>query len=329
MTFWPKVLRNKKIWALLALICLVYLNNVSWVADGTGQKPMLLAHRGLAQTFHTRGLTGMTNTARRIYPPEHPYLENTLPSMAAAFRYGADIVELDVQKTRDGRMAVFHDWFLEYRTNGKGEISKYTMAELKKLDVGYGYTADNGKTYPFRGKGVGMMPELDEVMRSFPEQSFLLHIKSNYPEDGQILARYLESWDQKQLRRVAVYGGDKPIATLHKQLPKVRVMSKQSLIKALLVYEAVGWTGYVPKAIRHTEIHLPVSYARWLWGWPNRFMQRMNRADTRVVLVEGSGEFSEGFDTALSLKKIPAGFGGVIWTNRIDRIGPFYKRGKR
>ena len=48
---------------------------------------------------------------------------------------------------------------------GTGNVSDYTMAELKKLDVGYGYTADEGKTYPFRGKGVGMMPELSEVFQ--------------------------------------------------------------------------------------------------------------------------------------------------------------------
>ena len=28
------------------------------------------------------------------------------------------------------------------------------MQQLKQLDVGYGYTADGGKTFPFRSKGV-------------------------------------------------------------------------------------------------------------------------------------------------------------------------------
>ena len=60
-------------------------------------RPLLFAHRGLAQTFPMEGITGETNTARIIYPPEHPYLENTIPSMEAAFRAGADLVELDIQ----------------------------------------------------------------------------------------------------------------------------------------------------------------------------------------------------------------------------------------
>ncbi|SCM79097.1 hypothetical protein KL86SPO_20397 [uncultured Sporomusa sp.] len=33
---------------------------------------------------------------------EHPYLENTIASMEAAFQAGADIVELDVHITKDG-----------------------------------------------------------------------------------------------------------------------------------------------------------------------------------------------------------------------------------
>jgi glycerophosphoryl diester phosphodiesterase len=43
------------------------------------------------------------------------------------------------------------------------------MTSLKKLDIGYGYTADGGKTYPFRGKAIGLMPTLTEVLQAFPD----------------------------------------------------------------------------------------------------------------------------------------------------------------
>jgi glycerophosphoryl diester phosphodiesterase len=45
------------------------------------------------------------------------------------------------------------------------------------------------------------------------------------------------------------------------------------------------------------ELHLPEKYAPWLWGWPHRFLRRMQRADTRVILVAGDGDFFQGFDT--------------------------------
>ena len=76
-------------------------NSSFWVSPQT--KPTLLAHRGLAQTYPATGLTATTCTAARIFPPEHAFIENTLPSMRAAFAAGADIVELDVHPTTDGQ----------------------------------------------------------------------------------------------------------------------------------------------------------------------------------------------------------------------------------
>lgn len=128
--------------------------NTNLLGEPLTGKPQLLAHRGLAQTFHRDGLTNETCTATRIHEPEHAYLENTLASMRAAFDAGADIVEFDVHPTTDGHFAVFHDWTLDCRTNGKGVTREHTLAELKALDIGFGYTADGGKTYPFRGQGV-------------------------------------------------------------------------------------------------------------------------------------------------------------------------------
>jgi len=37
--------------------------------------------------------------------------------------------------------------------------------------------------------------------------------------------------------------------------------------------------------MRNMELHLPARYARPLWGWPKRFLQRMDAADTRVEIV--------------------------------------------
>src|SRR6478735_11280754 len=99
--------------------------------------------------------------------------------MHAAFAAGADIVELDVHPTTDGQFAVLHDWTVDCRTEGTGETRSHDMASLKLLDIGYGYTADNGATYPFRGKGVGMMPEFKEVLAAFPDHQFLVNYKSN------------------------------------------------------------------------------------------------------------------------------------------------------
>lgn len=321
-----KKMHRKITWGVLILLfAFFYVNNSSFLVKNNKRTPFLLAHRGLAQTFPMEEITGETNTAQRIYKPEHPYLENTIPSMEAAFKAGADIVEFDIQLTKDGQFAVFHDHGLEYRTDGTGSIREYTMEELKSLDVGYGYTADNGKTYPFRGKGIALMPSLDEVMDYFPESSFLIHIKSNDPKEGELLAEYFNDLSEERLAKLTVYGGNKPIATLKQKLPNLRVMSKETMKKALISYMAVGWTGYVPKSMENTYFHLPEKYARILWGWPHRFIQRVENADSLFVIVAGDGQWSEGFDKVEDLEQIPSNYSGGIWTNRIDRIAPVFK----
>ncbi|MFI1916124.1 hypothetical protein [Nocardia sp. NPDC020380] len=37
---------------------------------------------------------------------------------------------------------------------------------------------------------------------------------------------------------------------------------------------------------------------------------------------DGTEEFSSGFDSPDDLKRLPAGYTGGIWTNRIDQIAP-------
>ncbi|MNJ35716.1 putative glycerophosphoryl diester phosphodiesterase 1 [compost metagenome] len=310
---------------LIALSAFIYLNNTSLLTKGRSGSPFLLAHRGLGQTFSMEGIEGDTCTATRIFEPEHPYLENTIPSMQAAFEAGADMVELDIKPTKDGQFAVFHDWTLECRTNVQGMISDYTMAELKEIDIGYGYTANEGVTFPFRGKGIGLMPSLDEVLSYFPNETFLIHIKSNDSTEGSQLAQYLGELPEERLAQLTVYGGDAPIDTLQEQLPGLRVMSMATLKNCLLRYEGAGWTGFMPPACKNTQLHIPEKFASWLWGWPNKFLNRMESVNTRVIVVAGGGEWSEGFDTADDLTRLPKGYTGGIWTNRIDRIAPAVK----
>lgn len=320
--------KNKGITIAIVIVLLigcVWANNTSIFLKDKNADPKLLAHRGVAQTFDLDNVEWDTNTAEIIHTPEHNYLENTIESMEAAFVYGADMVELDIKLTKDKKLAVFHDYLLEYRTDGVGEISNYTMEELKKLDIGYGYTADGGKTYPFRGKGIGMMPSIDEVFEAFPDKELLIHVKVDNEEIGKVLLRYLEKMDENRLSQITVYGDNTPIQYLKENNEKIRVMSKKTMKKALIDYELLGWTGYVPNSIQNTYVALPIKYTKVLWGWPNKFIERMEEVNTKVVIVEGDGKWSEGFDSEGSLKNIPTGYSGYIWTNKIDKIGQMIK----
>jgi glycerophosphoryl diester phosphodiesterase len=289
------------------------------VPPAEGRAPTLLAHRGIAQRFDERGVQNDTCTAQRMLASGHAYLENTLPSIRASFEAGADLVEIDVHVTTDGRFAVFHDWTLDCRTEGRGETRSHTMAELKKLDVGYGYTADGGKTHPFRGRGVGLMPALDEVLAAFPQRRFVINVKSRDPEEGGKLAAALARYPAEQRRGLVVYGGDEPVAEVRRLLPDVRTASRASLKSCLARYLALGWSGQVPESCTRSMVLVPINAAPLMWGWPHRFQQRMEAAGSEVFVVGPyGGGFTTGIDTPEDLARLPAGYGGGIWTNEIE-----------
>ncbi|AOO82881.1 glycerophosphodiester phosphodiesterase family protein [Bosea vaviloviae] len=319
----------RKIWryvalTLIGLVAFVFLNNTNLFAPELSGQPALLAHRGIAQRFDPVGVTNDTCTASRILPPTHGYLENTIASMRASFEAGADIVELDIHPTTDGQFAVFHDWTLDCRTNGHGVTREQSMSSLKTLDIGYGYTADGGKTYPFRGREVGLMPSLAEVLRSFPDRPFLINVKSNDPDEGVKLAAFLNALPPERRATLMAYGGDRPIAALRSSVPGLKTMSRASLKGCLLRYIAYGWTGAMPKECHSTLVFVPINVAPWLWGWPNRFLDRVASVGSSVFVVGPyhGGDFSTGMDSNEDLSRLPAGYGGGVLTNEIETVAP-------
>jgi glycerophosphoryl diester phosphodiesterase len=105
-------------------------------------------------------------------------------------------------------------------------------------------------------------------------------------------------------------------------------MSRAGLQSCLLRYIAIGWTGYVPAACRGSLLLVPINIAPWLWGWPGRFVERFSAAGAEVFVAgPWSGGFSRGIDDAVTLARLPPGYAGGIWTNRIDRIAPLVRLG--
>jgi glycerophosphoryl diester phosphodiesterase len=308
--------------AVVLAAAAVWLNNTSVLhGPSPSDAPKVLAHRGVHQTFPPGNLDNDTCTAALIAPPRHDFLENTIASMRAAFDGGADIVELDVHLTPDGKFAVFHDWTLECRTDGAGVTEQTPFSTLKTLDIGYGYTADGGKTFPFRGRGKGLMPELTEVLAAFPGRKFLVNYKSRRAEEGTALAALLATHGEFRASIFGVYGGSEPTRAAIAAVPGLRGYDKQSLKDCVIRYAALGWSGYVPAACRNTIVALPSNIARWMWGWPHRYVLRMQAAGTDVILLgPWSGGASAGIDGADQLPLVPERFGGIVWTNHTETM---------
>ncbi len=84
--------------------------------------------------------------------------ESTRAAIREAIRAHAQMVELDVQMTADGRLVVFHDDRLECTTNGSGRLSDTPYARLKSLDAGSWFDAR------FAGERILLLSQVFELM---------------------------------------------------------------------------------------------------------------------------------------------------------------------
>ncbi len=129
-------------------------------------------------------------------PPRHPFFdlptpivvghrgasgerpENTLPAFERAVAQGAQVLETDVHRTRDGVVVVFHDADLDRTTDASGPLAERSFEELRRLDAGHGFSPDGGRSFPWRGRGV-RIPSLEEAFEAFPGIRFNVEIKRN------------------------------------------------------------------------------------------------------------------------------------------------------
>lgn len=61
------------------------------------------------------------------------YVENTIEAVESCVQMGADIVEVDVWRTKDGVLILMHDETLDRCTSGTGKICDHTLAEIREL----------------------------------------------------------------------------------------------------------------------------------------------------------------------------------------------------
>jgi glycerophosphoryl diester phosphodiesterase len=104
--------------------------------------------------------------------------ENTLASFEEAVALGVDAVEFDLRVSRGGVVMVFHDETLERTTDAAGPLADRTAAELGRVDAGANFTADGGRTFPWRGRGV-TVSTFDAVVESLPRAlPFIIELKT-------------------------------------------------------------------------------------------------------------------------------------------------------
>lgn len=100
--------------------------------------------------------------------------ENSLPAIDNAITMGVDIVELDVQRTKDGQFILMHDTKLDRTTTGKGLVEEWTLDSIRTLKLKNGCNIKTKETVPtleeallhMKGK---ILVNLDKADRYFDE----------------------------------------------------------------------------------------------------------------------------------------------------------------
>ncbi len=320
MSYWVKVAA----FAVAAILFALTVFNASWLAPKPVGALRLVAHRGVAQQFDHRDIGRDTCTATRIEPPVHDRLENTARSIADAVLQGADMVEVDIAPTRDGRIALFHDWKLDCRTDGTGNVRDLTLAEVQALDLGHGYTADGGRTFPLRGTRRYSIPSLEDGLRAAQGTPLLYNFKGKDPREADLLAAALKAAGRDvEAIGDAFYGHPAPIARVKAHFPRAWAWSKEGIKACTKAYAWQGWFGIVPRACRGETLVVPLNYQGAIPGWPDRTLARMKAASTRVVIV---GPHGDGLPMGLSLPEqlgeVPRSFKGHVWVEDIWTVGP-------
>ena len=315
------------LWLFAALVAWLTLSNASFLAPDPVGKPKLIAHRGGALVIEVIDAAGRdTCTAAHAYPPTHDVFENTPESMRWAVGLGAAMVEVDVAPTKDGRMVLFHDWTVDCRTDGKGETRDLTLAELKALDIGYGYTADGGKTFPLRGKRIGKMPTVEEGLAALPVHPILFNFKSKDAREADQLFVILNASGRNSAKiGDAFYGAERPVKRMRELLPNNWSFDlRREALACSKDYVKYGWTGIVPESCRNGVLAIPINYQWAFWGWPDRLIARMDSVGARVIVFGPyeKGKSNEGLTTPQQLAKVPASFNGYIWVEDIREVGP-------
>ena len=142
--------------------------------------------------------------------------ENSLSGIRAAMALGVDMVELDLQRSSDGRLVLMHDHDIARTTDGKGELRSFTYEQLSRFRL-------RSKTHPPEG-----IPLFEQVLQLVQEADIrlILELKSpgKFPGIGEEVVQLLERYGMRE--RVAVISFDSGFLTdFKRKYPDIYVAS--------------------------------------------------------------------------------------------------------
>ena len=323
-------MRRRTIFGLgiVTIVVTLSLLNASWIAPTPPGRLTVVAQRGIVQPLK-EGADPAGCAAAQITPPEGSlWIENSLASLYKSTRIGADAVEVDARPTADGRIVLFRDATLDCRTDGRGRVAEKTLAELKALDIGHGYTADGGRSFPLRGRGIGAMPTVEEALHELRGVAIVFRIAEGGAAAADALLAEFARTGLDPAKGHGYYGDPAALARIRERAPQAWTFDAAALEDCLAPYRGTGWTGLVPEACEERTIGVPLSAGRWiLWGWPYRFLDRMAGAGSEVLVYRDlQDDAIRGLDRVEQYDDVPRQFKGWLFVDDFGTVGASLRR---
>ena len=311
--------------AAFAFLALTVVN-ASWLAEVPRGKVKLISHGGVGQYFDRTALAAGDCPATKIEEQSHPYLENTLEGVSRAQDFGVRMVAVDVQRTKDGDLAVFGPATLDCLTDGSGPVSAKTMAELRLMDAGHGYSDDGGKTFPLRGTGVGKIRSLGDIARAYGQMRPMMFRfgSDDAAEADLLLAKLKEAGRDPARSKDAFTGHATPVARIRSLLPDAWAFSPEEARQCASDYVLTGWYGSLPASCKGGTMLIPVDEQWKFWGWPNRLIQRMEEQGGTVIVTGPDADYDAltGLTLPEQLGDVPDSFNGWLLLDDTWNVAP-------
>jgi glycerophosphoryl diester phosphodiesterase len=140
--------------------------------------------------------------------------ENTLSAFQGAVQSGAGWLEMDVQRTKDGRLVVMHDATVDRTTDGSGRVADLTFDEIQSLHIGSDerVPAFEETIGLAKAAGVGLFPEAksgDQDPGAYAE------IVAALQRGGYLQQAVVQSFDHQGLEAIAEANPDLIVCPLY------------------------------------------------------------------------------------------------------------------
>lgn len=165
---------------------------------------------------------------------------NTIFALRRALEMGADVLEVDVQQTKDGVLILRHDDTLNRTTDMEGPIAQKTWNEVSGADAGARSVID-GVSYAGRGLTV---PRLDAALAEFETTRWILEIKNDTEVAALAMCEAIQAAGAE--RRVLVGSfHDRAISHFRNACPDVATSMASGEVRRFVIAARLGLSRFL------------------------------------------------------------------------------------